>query len=360
MNEVPEPFLTVAIPVFDGEAVLAPMLASLDAQDWSLFEVLFGDDGSTDGTPRVLEAFAAKHPGRVFVDRHENVGPGPTRNRLLARARGKYVWFCDADDELAPGCIAAIAGILSSRPSPVLSFSYGDPPAESAVPPFGSGPVALDRTRLLLSIPAATVAKVFRTDLLRENGIEFPDLRIGEDFVFTMRAALCADSGLHWFERPYWVRRRPDSVSGRIDDAFCRSALESAALVRNLAAAHPADRMEIGVQEYLFLAYLRQRVEDEAPPDVAERWLPAVKARMKELVDARDNPLLRFSNSVYRQFWQARRGARLAERLREKADALRGKVLALKAQRAQMEGSISWRLTAPLRLPGRLLGLLRR
>lgn len=366
MSNSLKPFLTVAIPVFDGEDVLAPMLASLDIQDWSLFEVRFGDDGSADGTPRVLEEFVARHPGRVFVERHENMGPGPTRNRLLAQARGDCIWFCDADDELAPGCIAGLAAVFRDRPEPLLSFSYGDPSPSNDAPPFSSAPIALDRTRMLLAVPVATVAKIFRTEFLRMNGIEFPDQRVGEDFVFTMRAVLCADSGLHWFERPYWVRRRPDSVTGRIDDAFCKEALESAVIVHALGNDHPTEQMEIGAQEYLFLAYLRRRVEDEAPPEVAARWLSDVTCRMKELVTARNNPLLRVTNSVYRHFWQARRQARRAERLQGKVAALegkvaalQGKVVALKKKRAAMERSLSWRLSAPLRLTGRLLGLMR-
>ena len=112
MNQPPAPLLTIAVPVFNGEAALAPMLVSLDSQDWNLFEVRFSDDGSADDTCRVLDEFAAKHPGHVFVESHENIGPGPCRNRLLAQARGEWLWFCDADDELAPGAIARIAEIL--------------------------------------------------------------------------------------------------------------------------------------------------------------------------------------------------------------------------------------------------------
>ena len=346
MSEGPKPFLTVAIPVYNGESVLAPMLASLDAQDWGLLEVRFGDDGSTDGTPDVLAEFAAKHPGRAFVERHDNMGPGPTRNRLLAQAAGDYIWFCDADDELAPGCIARIAEILRATPADMLALCYCARPDDAAKALLGVEPVPVTRERLLLSVPGATVAKVSRTEFLRANGIAFSDCRAGEDFVFTMEAACRCETALFWYARPYWVVRRDDSLSGTVDGRFCEGILEALRRMGAVAARFPQYRMEIGVQRFDLASYLLRRVRDDAPPETRKEWLPAVRDVLRGMVEAWDNPLVRIPRSFQRMENESARSLR--EALRNERIAIRREQAAIRREEA-VRASLSWRITAPLR-----------
>lgn len=367
MSGPAKPFLTVAIPVYNGEAVLAPMLASLDAQDWDLFEVRFGDDGSTDGTPRALEEFAAKHPGRVFAERHENMGPGPTRNRLLAQAAGGYIWFCDADDELAPGCIARIAQILRERPVDMLAFLYGpgNRPDDPDAPKLDAAPIPVSIPQLLSSVLGATVSKVVRTRILRDAGIEFPPFRAGEDFVFTVEAACACGTALFWHAKPYWVRNGfwrndgTDHLTRDVGEGYCENVSQALRRLQELRDRHPDLRSEIGLQRWILAAHLRDRVRDEAPPDIREKWLPVAQGLLGEMAEARDNPLLRVPRSLKRKEDAARR--REKEALRREKEALRRERAALRAEQAALRreqairASLSWRITAPLRAATRLL-----
>ena len=339
MSGKSKPFLTIAIPVYNGESALAPMLASLDGQDWSLFEVRFGDDGSTDGTPDVLAGFAAGHPGRVFASRHDNMGPGPTRNRLLAQAEGDYIWFCDADDELAPGCIARIAEILRATPVDMMALCYCDKPDDASGALLSLDPVPIAKERFLAVVPGATVAKVSRTEFLRGNGIAFSECRIGEDFVFTMEAACRCESVLFWYARPYWVARRDGSLSGTVDDRFCEGILDALRRMDAVAARFPRYRMEVGVQRFDLAAYFLHRVRDDASPEMQEKWLPTARDALRSMVEAWDNPLLRIVRSFQRKENEAV--------WRERA-ALRREQAALRRERALLD-SLSWRVTAPLR-----------
>lgn len=353
MNESPKPLLTIAIPVFNGEAVLAPMLASLDVQDWNLIEVRFGDDGSTDGTRRVLDAFAARHSGRVFAESHENVGPGPSRNRLLAQAQGEYIWFCDADDELAPGSIARIAEILRENPVDFLSLGYGEKPDDIRKAKLDLPPVPISPFELLLSMPCATVAKVVRTSLLHARKIEFPPTKVGEDLLFSILAGCHSGSALFWYAKPYWVRRRPDSASGEVDEGFCKELSRSLALVRDVAGEYPAFRKAIEVQMLDLWNYFLRRLRDDAAPDVRDRWIPFVKEALHDLVAANDNPLLRIPRAFSHREGEALKREREALRrekaaLRREREALKREQAALRREQAILS-SLSWRITAPLR-----------
>lgn len=337
------PLLTIAIPVFNREAELGPMLASLDLQDWGAIEVRYGDDGSTDGTPGVLSAFAERHPGRVFVDRHGNMGPGPSRNRLLEQAAGEWIWFCDSDDELAPGAVARIAGILRRAPCDILSFVYGHGPCpdDAAQCRLDAPDVAVTPSQLALSLLGATVAKVLRTDMLRAGGVSFPPLRAGEDWVFTARAACRCRSGRAWSGVPYWARNgfwdksAGRHLTGRVDDALCEAFSAAFSELLSIRDLHPDLRLELGVMAWNLAAHLRNQIREGAPEEVRGKWLPVAEGFLREMAEARDNPLLRFPGMV------TTLGSRILEIEAERDRAI--------ARERVLRDSLSWRVTAPIR-----------
>ncbi|MDA0329329.1 MAG: glycosyltransferase family A protein [Gemmatimonadetes bacterium] len=93
----PAPAISVLMPVRDGAEHLAEAIASLEAQTFSDFEVLVVDDGSTDGTPELLRAWAGRDR-RIHVVRQEPAGIVTALEQGRALARGRYLARMDADD----------------------------------------------------------------------------------------------------------------------------------------------------------------------------------------------------------------------------------------------------------------------
>jgi hypothetical protein len=116
------PWLSILVPVYNPGRFLAPCLGSILAQCDGGVEVVLLDDASSDGSAAVLQQAAANHPAAVRLLRHaRNQGENAARNHLLDAARGDYLWFVDADDLLADGAVAALAGIVRrERPDVVL------------------------------------------------------------------------------------------------------------------------------------------------------------------------------------------------------------------------------------------------
>jgi glycosyltransferase involved in cell wall biosynthesis len=100
------PAISVLIPVHNGGRFVHQAVASVLGQTFTDFECLVIDDGSTDGTARILRGLAAADP-RVRVISRENRGLVATLNELNALARGRYLARMDADDLCAPGRLAA-------------------------------------------------------------------------------------------------------------------------------------------------------------------------------------------------------------------------------------------------------------
>jgi glycosyltransferase involved in cell wall biosynthesis len=109
------PVLTVAIPVFNGEAHIGAAIDSILRQTMGDFELLVADDGSTDATPKILQRYAAADP-RVRIISREHRGIPATRNELLHAARADIVAWLDADDTALPDRLQRQFSMLSADP----------------------------------------------------------------------------------------------------------------------------------------------------------------------------------------------------------------------------------------------------
>jgi len=99
MTESYLPKISVIVPVLNGEKYLAEALKSLLSQRYETLEILVVDDGSTDGTRKVAEAFQ----GKIRYVFQENKGAPSARNRGVSLATGDLIGFLDADDLWVPG-----------------------------------------------------------------------------------------------------------------------------------------------------------------------------------------------------------------------------------------------------------------
>lgn len=99
------PAITVVVPAFDVAEYLGECLGSLVVQAvFNRCQVIIVDDGSTDETAHVAQAFAVQYPNvTVVTQTNQGPGPGGARNTGLALAKGAYVLFLDGDDRLVPG-----------------------------------------------------------------------------------------------------------------------------------------------------------------------------------------------------------------------------------------------------------------
>ena len=93
--------ISVVIPVYNTAQYLGRCLDSVLASTYQDFEILLIDDGSTDGSLAVCQAYAGKD-GRVRVTSQRNQGVSSARNRGIAQSRGEWVVFVDSDDTISP------------------------------------------------------------------------------------------------------------------------------------------------------------------------------------------------------------------------------------------------------------------
>jgi glycosyltransferase involved in cell wall biosynthesis len=94
----PSPLVSIALPVYNGEPFLAEALGSLLEQTFKDFELLIGDNGSTDATARICQEAAAADPRVRYLRSPTNRGAAWNYNRLFPLARGRYFKWVAHDD----------------------------------------------------------------------------------------------------------------------------------------------------------------------------------------------------------------------------------------------------------------------
>lgn len=99
--------ISIIIPLYNKELSIKQTLDSLSAQQGE-FEVVIVDDGSTDQSYSIAKEYAAKD-SRILLLKQPNGGPSKARNIGVRQAKGEWILFLDADDELLPGALATFA-----------------------------------------------------------------------------------------------------------------------------------------------------------------------------------------------------------------------------------------------------------
>lgn len=96
-----EVLVSIIVPVYNAEQFLNRCIDSILHQEYSNFELILVNDGSTDSSADICDQYAAED-NRVIVIHKTNSGVSDSRNLALDRARGKYIQFLDSDDWITP------------------------------------------------------------------------------------------------------------------------------------------------------------------------------------------------------------------------------------------------------------------
>lgn len=212
------PSLSLVVPVYNVAAYLAQCLESLAALDPAADEIIAIDDGSTDGSARILEDFSASLP-TLRILRQVNSGASVARNSGLAAARGLYLAFVDADDFLAPDTFRIPLERAEALDLDIMMFNgwyhfegrkadrliYPDLPTSG---PF-SGQEWLVRHPIGQQFLHYPPLNLYRRDFLEAERLRFiPGQKHNEDVPWTTEALILARR-VAYDARPWYYYRKP-------------------------------------------------------------------------------------------------------------------------------------------------------
>ncbi len=291
--------VSVVIPVYNTLPYLPECLDSLLAQDLppEEFEVVAVDDGSTDGSGRLLDDYGARHPTLRVIHQENSGWPGRPRNVGRAASRGAYVFFADSDDRLGPQALRRMHEFATAHGSDVVVPKIV--PLDGARTPdhvWRQTQVDADLTRVIHTLGPW---KLFRRDFLDEHDIRFPEGEVRlEDGIFVTHAYVTARRVSLLADYDYYLKRAQPglgNISSRpVDpDGYTSSIARMMEIIRS----HCTDP---AVADAMVLTLYRRKGLKWFAPDrfpgyrQARRkaWVRAVRALADEHVPARLDDML--------------------------------------------------------------------
>lgn len=113
--------ISIVMPVYNSKRFLAAAIDSILAQKRIPFQILLVDDGSTDGSSDICDMYAAKHEFITALHK-KNGGICDARNHGMRYAVGKYLYFMDNDDTIAPDFFETMEPLLQDEEPDIIMF----------------------------------------------------------------------------------------------------------------------------------------------------------------------------------------------------------------------------------------------
>lgn len=188
--------ISFVIPVYNGEKYLRACVESVLGQAEKNLEILLINDGSTDGSWKIIEELE-KQDHRIRRICQENQGVSAARNRGIAESRGEYIWFLDCDDLLKPGSIRLMTKTAEESSADLImgnyTYYYQDSNTYREFFQISENREWTGEEKAKLThFSAICSAKLWRRQTIVENSLQFLPLRIGEDVGFYICFLACA------------------------------------------------------------------------------------------------------------------------------------------------------------------------
>lgn len=198
-------FVSVIIPLYNGENYICTCLDSIRQQTDVCLEVVIVNDESKDHSLEVIHEYEKKYGDRITINviNQSNQGQGGARNTGIEQAKGDYLMFVDQDDRIEAGIVGKMLQKAVETDADIVSCGYCRVSETGRV----KAKVSLLDTEWSKYKSITPWAKLYRADFIRKHQIRFLPVVLGEDIYFLMQAysyepkvSILSEIGYQWLD----------------------------------------------------------------------------------------------------------------------------------------------------------------
>lgn len=274
--------LSVIVPVYNVEKYLGKCLESLVDQTVSDYEIIVVNDGSPDGSQKIIDDYAARYPDKIVPIVKENGGVASARNLGISKARGEYLAFVDGDDYVAPDMYEKLIESIESSNADIVLCDTMQCYPDGSMQPYDSTSVINNDP---LTASCSPCSKLFTRSVIGE--LRYPLGVWYEDLDFVSKAMLKAEKIASVREPLYFYVIHDGSIMHNTDSA---KNLDMLKVLDDIAAeAHKygcEDRMEYLVLIHLLWTSISRVAAQDNPEKkaVIRKMRSYVRERVPNLV----------------------------------------------------------------------------
>ncbi|MDR1493195.1 MAG: glycosyltransferase [Planctomycetaceae bacterium] len=189
------PKISIIIPVYNAEPYLRECLDSVINQTMREIQIICVNDGSTDGSPAILEEYAAKDT-RILVVNKENGGVASARNTAFSYVTGKYLLFVDSDDTVDLRLCEKVYTKAEQSNADFVLFFHDTPNGHEFICDMSISPndkVAWEEKKTILNF-GTVWGKLWKTDFLKKYNLKsYEKIHGMEDALFFWEGLVLAE-----------------------------------------------------------------------------------------------------------------------------------------------------------------------
>lgn len=216
--------ISIIMPCYNAERFIEQILDSIIAQSYVAWELICVNDGSNDSTLEILHRYAKLDERIVVVDK-KNEGVSMARNTALNLARGRYVYFVDADDVVCPNSLKVLVETMEAACATLVKGDYVPIDVYNNRTFVNKKQVIRIKHAGIIMPPSRFYEKImmreyflwtclFRRDIIEEHHIRFiPHCRLMEDAAFMAAYLVHSPRNVYVDECVYGYRKYENTAS---------------------------------------------------------------------------------------------------------------------------------------------------
>lgn len=189
------PKVSIIMPLYNKEAYITNSIESVLRQSFSDYELVVVDDGSTDHSAEIVERYI-NQDSRIILVRIKNGGVSNARNVGLSRARGEWIQFLDADDQINSAYLSKAMELLEENNPDIIFSDFWMVDSQGVKMKHITSDLTGNRSQRELCDTYISLQgengffgyisnKLFKRSLLLESGAKFPiGIKLAEDLDF--------------------------------------------------------------------------------------------------------------------------------------------------------------------------------
>ena len=316
------PKISIIVPVYNTEKYLPRCIDSILGQSFADFELLLIDDGSTDESGAICDAYAKKDD-RVRVFHQPNKGVSAARNVGLKYATGDWIFFPDSDDIVMPDAFEFMMKLLDEQTDYLMvGYQVYDEDGNCTYSVADKKQLTKTRDEALMEMFSPTDYryqgylwnKLFKASIIKEHNISFVQgIKFNEDRLFNVEYLCHTNGDVAYTTSPvYQYIERPTSAMASLTQRFTpafitdleafvkmRKVLLKTQIPKDIIAAH-ADAMYYSVNRYYSMCRQFNKTSLKDTLNVEKRLISGVGFRQwlhyrLEKVNRKSNKLCKSS-----------------------------------------------------------------
>jgi glycosyltransferase involved in cell wall biosynthesis len=286
------PLISIIVPVYNVGPFLKECLDSILGQTYQNLEIILIDDGSTDDSKNIIDAYAKKYKNiKAIHQKHQGVSSA--RNAGIVNVSGEWVSFIDPDDYVKKDFIENLHNVVTQNKADISSCGFESFSEDGGILKKSSdwpskplsGYEAINES-MAQKRPAYLPLNLFKSSLFKDERIKFPVGQEYEDIAAKIKLLFYAKRVAFSNKKLYMYRIRKDSITGKkFTDSRYNDFLAAIKDVKNfLANSKDAKQFTyLNYFEFYSLATLLNYLAREPKTNANKKYWSEIHRKLKKL-----------------------------------------------------------------------------